>query len=356
MASFDLDYPRAVLLALVVVTGIAIVVAASTSSASFGVYNAAWNGASELRAQADEAGTESDIVRNTTAYGDVEANGTVAVVLSPDAGYGPGEVARVRQFVASGGTLVVAEDFGSHGNDLLAGVGATARVDGRLLRDDRYNYRSPAMPIARGVSNRSLTRGVEQVTLNYGTGVEPNGATVLVNTSGYAYFDENGNEELDENETLGTYPVATVERVGNGSVIVLGDPSALINVMVERPGNRAFVGNLFGAHERVLLDYSHVRGFPPLALALLVLRDSIVLQLALGVGGIAAIGLWTRGAHERLVRIVNRRREGRYSSRPVNEAEIEAFVERRHPDWEEERVRRVLRGILNRGGETDDDE
>ena len=52
----------------------------------------------------------------------------------------------------------------------------------------------------------------------------------------------------------------------------MSDPSIAINAMLEREGNRAFVRSLFGGHESVILDYSHATGFPPLALAVLLLR------------------------------------------------------------------------------------
>lgn len=370
MRRFDLSYPQLVLVALAVVTVAGLVFAASTSSAAFGSYNAAWDGASELRDEAQAVGTESEIVRNTSRYTSVTPNGTLAVVLSPQNGYSPAETDRLRRFVRNGGTLLVAEDFGRHSNDLLASLGAQARVGGQLLRDERYNYRSPALPVARNVSarnmsarnvsarnasNSTLTQGVDALTLNRGTPVQPNGATVLVSTSPYAYVDADGDAELDSNETVGTRPVATVESVGDGRVIVVGDPSAFINVMLDRPGNRAFVRSVFGAHERVLLDYSHAGQLPPLSVALLVIRDAPLVQFLLGMMGIAAIGLWTRNPD-----IPHRLRE-RFGPderfRPdAGPEELASFVRRQHPEWDDERVERVIDGIMSRrlDGSNDD--
>jgi hypothetical protein len=343
----DLGYPQVVLVVLTVLAVGGLVLAASTSSVAFGSYNVGWDGASELRDEAHAVGTETAIVRNTSRYASGSPNGTLAVVFSPESDYGPAATDQVRRFVRNGGTLLVAEDFGQHANDLLARIGAQARVDGQLVRDERYNYRSPALPVARNVSNRPLMQGVDSLTLNHGTPVHPNGASVLVSTSPYAYVDANGNAELDESETVGTYPVATSEAVGEGRVIVVGDPSAFINTMLDRPGNRAFVRSVFGAHERVLFDYSHAGRLPPLSVALLVIRDSALLQILLGVAGVVAVGAWTRSPA--VVRRLRERLESNERSGPgAGPDELAAFVQDRHPDWNEKRIDRVIREIMAR--------
>ena len=294
MSLGGLDYPQALLAVLVVATTLGLGVAAGTSSADFGAYNLGWDGASDLRSAADEAGADPTVVRETNEYGDATPNEAVAVVLSPDEAYGANDSTRLREFVEDGGTLVVAEDFGENGNALLAAVGADARVDGRPLRDERRYHRSPAFPVADNVSDTPLTADVGSLTPNHGSAVDPNGATVLATTSEYAYVDANRNGELDDAETMAPRPVATVESVGDGRVVTVGDPSLFINAMLERSGNRAFVGNLFGSAEAVLLDYSHAERLPPLAAALLAVRGSALLQVTLGTVGILAVIAWAR--------------------------------------------------------------
>ncbi|WP_256686055.1 DUF4350 domain-containing protein [Halococcus qingdaonensis] len=346
----DVGYPQLVLVALTVVTVVGLVLAASTSSVAFGSYNDAWDGASELREQAQAAGADSEIVRDTDRYANSSPEGTIAVVLSPESGYGPRETDRLRTFVRNGGTLLVAEDFGQHANPLLEAVGAQARVPGQLLRDEQYNYQSTALPIARNVSNASLLTGVDGLTLNHGSPVSPNGATVLASTSDVAYVDSDRDGELGDGEEIGTKPVATSEAVGDGRVLVVGDPSLFINAMVKRSGNQAFVRSVFGAHERVLLDYSHAGGLPPLSVALLVVRDAPLLQILLGALGIGAIALFVRrpGIVGRLTDRVGRTEESSLTARP--EA-LAAFVRERHPDWDDERTERVIQGIMARRDE-----
>lgn len=343
-----IDYPRLLVAALAVTTVVALLIAGGTSSAAFGAYNPAWDGAADLRDVAEKGGANSSVVLNTNAYPTQSVSGTVAVVLSPETGYSERERARLRRFVENGGTLVVAEDFGPHGNALLDGVGATARFNGNLLRDERNNHRSPELPVAENVSNHSLTAGVDQLTLNHGTAVTATNATVLVRSSEFAYLDRNRNGEPDDNETLTATPVATVEPVGEGRVVAVGDPSLFINAMQDRKGNRVFAENLLSA-DRVLLDYSHAGPQPPLALALLRIRGSPIIQ---GLVTIAGLGVVFGGQ-----RLFGQRRE---TSEPrqshTSPDAIAAYLARQRPEWDRGRLRRLSAGLLAGRNQDSDDE
>lgn len=337
--------PRTLLAAYAVVVIVALVVAASTSTAAFGAFNPAWDGASGLQAEAEAVGTEPEVVTSTSAYGERPADDTVALVLAPSEPYGETDAEKVRQFVEGGGTLVVADDVDGPANELLASVGADARIDGTPLRDEHRNYRSAGLPVADGVGDDRRVADVDELTLNHGTAVEPNGAEVLVNTSEFAYLDENRNEELDDDEELGPHPVATAEEVGQGEVVVLGDPSLTINVMLERPGNRAFVQALFGGHEYALLDYSHAERLPPLAATVLTIRRSAPLQLLVGFAAVVGIAARSRGGSMRshVPDVLMRRRSRDVRPEGAREDSLIRYASEKYPSWDEQRVRRLVR-------------
>lgn len=363
-----LDWSRVLLVALSVTVFAAVLVAGATSTAAFGPYNPAWDGTSDLRQDIEtEPGTDSELVRDTERYDAVDPNGTTAFVIAPEESYSAADAERVRQFVEQGGTLVVLENFGASGNELLAAVGADARADGVLLRDERHYYRGPTMPVATDVEPHPLTGDAEQLTLNYASAVEPGEATVLVRTSEYAYRDTNRDGELTDGDQLGPHPVATVEPVGDGQVVAVGDPSIAVNAMVGEPDNAAFLQGAYADSDRVLIDLSHTEELPPLTAAMLTIRETALLQVGIGILGIAGIaGVARFGVapiHDRVRRPLARR-FGRYSSDealavdPVADLGDEhraAVLRERHPDWDDERVQRVI-AALNRSGSKREDE
>ncbi|WP_136601171.1 DUF4350 domain-containing protein [Salinigranum halophilum] len=296
---FTLGYPELLLAGLVVVLVLGVGIGITSSQATYGSYNSAWDGASGLRGVAESTDTPTHLVTNTSGYAAYPARGTVSFVFSPESAYNEADRATLESFVERGGTLVVAEDIGEHGNDLLNGIGASARVDGQPVRDPRYNEGSGTLPLATNVSSAgetaTLTRGVEELALNYPTAVEPGDSTVVARTSGFSYLDSNRNGTLDSAEALRSYPVVTVERIGQGRVIVVSDPSLFINAMLDRGDNRAFVTGLVDTHDRVVLDYSHAPAQPPAIVALLTLRDSVVLQILSGSVLVASAVLVARG-------------------------------------------------------------
>ena len=264
-------------------------------------------------------------------------------------------------------TLVVAEDFGPHTNSLLTDIGATSRLDGRLLVDEEAYYNSPTMPVARPDTTSSLLTGVDTFTLNHGTYVVPNDAQTLVESSAFAtVVDADGNIVPT---SFGPYPFVTAERIGAGTVLVVADSSALINVMLDRPGNAAFVRNVFSRHDRVLLDYSHGGSVPPVGRAVEAVQTVPTLQVAVGVVCVLVVGLLTtlvgrssvrRRFRLRAARVVaavtSRSRSPGSASvrlqqgREANSSQVDetALVEQLHdhrPEWDDDRVERVARAI-----------
>ena len=361
-----IDWPRVLLIALAAIVLLALGTVAATSSTSFGPYNPSWDGTSEFRGDAaDEPGVESHLLRDTEQYEDLPANETVAFVVAPDEPYEGEDADRLREFVAEGGTLVVLANFGDAGNDLLADVGAEARAHGQLLRDERHHFRGPTMPVATNVENHTLTTGVDRLTLNYATAVEPGNATVLVGTSDFAYLGP-AEDDLDEQDNLRSYPVATVENVSEGRVVVVGDPSIAINAMYDEPDNAAFVRGLYADAEHVVFDRSHGSPVPPLAAALLTIRGSPPLQLLVGTVGIALVAVCSRTSGRSALEAVRGRLSARFQSAErrsggrahpgLTDAERAAYLRRRHPDWDEEQIQRMITAFNHPRSEEERDE
>ena len=381
----DVAYPQLVLVVLVVCLFGGLVWGLSTSGTAFDPYNTDWDGGSELRGMMDTDDTEVTATLSTSTYDANPPEQTVAVVLEPGERYGPADRARLSSFVARGGTLVVAATS-NESNALLADIGSTVRLDGTPVRDEQSNHHDPALVRATDVSTDPLVRDVDALTLNHGTVLDAQDGTPLVNTSVVSYLDTTRTQQLEENETLASYPVAAVETLDQGRVVVVSDSSVFTNAMVELDGNAQFVTNLADDHEYVILDYSQREALPPLSYAILFLRETPLLQLAVGMAGVGAIALWGRST-DRLARRVGVGRfarrvgAGRFARRvgvggvarrlraggpgeshqesvqpPLQEDALASYLRDRHPDWDDERVRRVTKAIIRQRRQEGDDD
>ncbi|KPN32307.1 hypothetical protein SY89_03075 [Halolamina pelagica] len=139
------------------------------------------------------------------------------------------------------------------------------------------------------------------------------------------------------------------ESAGAGTVYVVADPSIFINAMLERPGNAQFAANLFAGHEAAILDYSHVTGQPPLAVALLTLQKSPLWQVVVASVGIGAV-VWGRRLRRLPATVLDRLGheppDAQLALADASPDEVVAYLQRRHPDWDERRLRRVMRGVI----------
>lgn len=289
---FGWSYPRLLLVALVVTAGVAVMLVGTSSTAAFSPHNTEWDGTSQLQELAADNGTVA-VAASTDRYESVEPSSTTAIVIAPESSYDSTDTERIQRFVEDGGMLVVADDFGPNGNQLLAAVGATARFDGAMLRDRENNFRQSSFPVANNVSEHPTTTTVEQLTLNNGTVIEPNGATPVVASSSFSYLDPVGADDLDDETAFSSYPVVTVEPVGEGTVLVVSDPSLLINAMLEQPDNEAFAANLVDTNDQTLVDSSHTAATPPLVDGVSWVRETPAVAAVVGVmlvGLVAVVG------------------------------------------------------------------
>lgn len=344
--------PMLLLMGLALAGLVAVGYAAATSVDPFGPYTATWEGTSELRELADDGERELVVARNTSRYAETDANGTVAVILSPDERYDPAARGRLARFVENGGTLLLAEASRPHGDDLLAELGVETRIDGDPLRDETRYDRSPNFPLVSPVGEHPYLADVETIVLNHGTALTAPDERVLARSSRYAYLDHNRNGELDEVEELEDRPIVTVESIGDGEAIVVSDPSIFINVMLDRGDNRQFLTNVLDAHERVILDVSHTGELPPLALALLVLRESVILQLGVGLAALAGVRAGMRGRTRNVWSWLDGTRAVDGSRSPPEDAAIRRYVEEAHPDWDPDRVERVVSAVRSARDDT----
>lgn len=326
--------------------------------ADFSVYNTGWNGASEVGRTLYGSGAfnplftaSSEDLRVQPASLDAYSPDPLAdavLILGPRGEFTEAELATLRDFVERGGVLLVADDFGT-GNDVLAAVGAEARFRGDKALDFAFAKR-PEFTVAIDFADHPLTDRLERALLNYPGTIQPGTATrILANTTEAAWLDLDDDGERGATEPGGPFAWLAIETVGAGQVVLLSDPSVLINGMRPFAQNAQFAQNVVDfLQERggtVVVDEAHRGTADPLAFVGVRLRSlPTIARLALVVGVAGAVLVAVTGGARKpfdaaqglLARLLSSEEEV-----PPREPLLER-ARRRHPEWDETALREIL--------------
>ncbi|HEV2139150.1 MAG TPA: DUF4350 domain-containing protein [Nitrososphaerales archaeon] len=283
----------------------------------FSPTNTAWNGMAAFDS------IDKPILMHDLTLLPVNGKDFVLMEIGPSTPFTNPEAGAVSLFVRSGGTLVVADDFGS-GNTLLQGMNLTSRFTGSLLADPLFNFQNSWLVVSPTVEMANIT----SLAFNYAStlSVTDSGAQALGYSSDFSYIYPTQPRESLSNATHGPFPVLAKAAFGQGSVVLVSDASVFINSMIGRNGNRALLKDL--SVGTVLFDTSHltvgptstVRNFEFAAYSLFSAPEVRYSAALLGLAIIAAY------------------RVGKVA--PDEEDELKQIV-REHPEWDETKLREL---------------
>lgn len=327
----------------------------------FSIYNGRWNGASGLAVdiqgydalipgfsvETGESGVT--LVQKSLTDFEPDPRAMSLVVLGPATPPTAEEGRWLRRFVEEGGRVLLADDVGT-GNEFLQALGSPSRFDPRLVLDLVYAKR-PEFPVASDLAPHPALGGAREVVLDRaGSLREGPGATVLARTGPASWIDVDGDLVPDQDEPRGPFPWLAVETLGRGEILLLSDPSLLVNGMREAGDNAAaragIVAWLTEGGRGVLIDESHHDYPDPVRLASATLRQ-VPLGLRVGVAaGVAALILVLvayppRGLLARPLAHARRLGSRLLPSAPPAEPDLVALALERHPGWDENTLRRI---------------
>jgi hypothetical protein len=228
------------------------------SAQDFMLYNTMWNGVRQ---------TTNDLhTQPITSLQPINQPDSNKILISiPYIQYNSGDMQELKTFLDDGGTLMLMDDFG-YGNSVLEYLQVDCRFSGTALLDPLFCYKNQRFPEITDFNSTAVTANVKEVVLNHATGLLNTGGTeLLASSSTSSYLDTNGNEIWDSSEPKGPFPVAVKMSFGKGELIVVSDPSILINSMVGKDDNLLFVKNVLEPQIQtvpVLLDTSHLVADP----------------------------------------------------------------------------------------------
>ncbi|MFW5904567.1 MAG: DUF4350 domain-containing protein, partial [Candidatus Saliniplasma sp.] len=242
-----------------------------TNDSDFSIYNRGWNGCSELAVRSYELGTftpnleiaegrEMQVVQKEITEYALNPEDSSIVFIGPEETFTEDEIDYVHDFLERGGTVLLADDFGS-GNTLLNGLNTSSRFGTKSVLDHSFDKR-PDFPVVYEKEEHEITEGIFTLLLNNPTHLDPDdGADVFLKTSEAAWIDVNETGVYDTGEPQDEFPIMSIESYGDGELILLSDPSILINSMLDQHDNRVFSKKLMDylaeGKTDIIFDESH---------------------------------------------------------------------------------------------------
>ncbi len=184
--------------------------------AAYDLAETAWNGLSSFAVLAEFGGYEIEQVEHVD-LDELNAGEDVLIVVHPTSEL---DSAPMAHWIATGGTALIADDFGS--GDVLLEPFALTRGES-LYQGGEVLDANPYLPLVAPLGEHGLSAGVRRLAMNHPASIRGDGRPVFA-------FDDGSGAVYDMS-------------LGVGRAILLADPSLLTNLMLPIAGNRTFVLN-----------------------------------------------------------------------------------------------------------------
>lgn len=245
------------LLILVIILGLSTVVWFYPATGDFRADNPFWNGISNLNDKANITPIET--------FTNLPSSGKqTSLILVPYEGFTNTELDQLQNYLSSGGTIIILDDYG-FGNQVLSNIGSELRFSGQTLLDPLFNYRNQQLPKITDFANLTATANITSIVLNHATTIEnAPSIEIVASSSSFSFQDSNNNSEYDTNEPKGPLPVAAIQQINQGYIIAIADPSILINSM-NLDDNSFFIENIIniqGTPNQIFIDQKHLPTSP----------------------------------------------------------------------------------------------
>jgi hypothetical protein len=223
-------------------------------SSDFTIDNPFWNGIQTFNTQ-----TKTTILNS---YNNLPTNpkGTTTIVI-PYEPFTANELTQLQSYISNGGTLLLLDDYG-YGNQILSSLNLTVSFTGLPLLDPLYDYNNKWLPKITDFKTTPVSSNISSIVFNHATSLnQTQDTTVIAQSSGFSFLDINGNGLGDTDEPAGPFPEAAYVKVGQGYIIIVADPSILINSMINIDNNQQFITNAINiqtTNPQIYIDQKHL--------------------------------------------------------------------------------------------------
>jgi hypothetical protein len=330
------------------------------------IYNSGWNGCSTLAMKSFQAGVFQPTFRyNHSSFTPVQqsfedvfvvAEQSCLFIIGPQKDFSDSEIRYVDDFISKGGMLFLADDFGS-ANSLLQGLNTSSRFSNKLLLDLSFEKNASFVAVSNfSDQSRFSFTDIDFLLLNYPSSlIISKNATVVFSSSPLSWLDSNGNGKRDSSEPVGPFPVLSVESYGEGEIVLLSDPSLLINGMAGFADNKRFQTQLFDlvlvGRSTVVFDESH-RDF------LIPFQISYLFTSQLSVGYKIAIlllvvfifmFLFTSLPKKIYALLYERFHKKSIDEHSYSDDELVDMICKKHPSWNKNKVKFIVQRLNSNG-------
>lgn len=280
--------------AILVLFGIVAVLShVSSTTMEYSRYNPEWNGTSRLFQEM----IERDALMISRFHELPKGGDALLLLLAPGDEYSPDEIGLLRSFLEEGNIVVLVSDK-ERENLLISGLGSTIRIrDANLTSIDRY-YDHPSSVLAFPAGQDPLGAGISRIVLNNPSSLE--GGEPVFASSILSWIDTDGDSRLSREETLQRFTAIAADRVGDGVLYVIADPSIFINGMLGigmDDENYALAQQIMSARPRFIVEQGQSRtAYAPEAIRVVnLVKESTITKMAVItliflVGSILVIG------------------------------------------------------------------
>ncbi|MEO8877548.1 MAG: DUF4350 domain-containing protein [Polyangiaceae bacterium] len=202
----------------------ALSVAVSALAAPFDLLGTDWEGCSDfLRIGREELSDTRIVATDRIDYSTLTPEDSL-ILLHPEKTL---DVMSLTRFMHAGGRVILLDDYGT-GDALLEHFDLERiAVPEHPNQELRHN---PSFAIATPAGLHAVVTDVDRVVTNHPTGLKHPGLSPVLKIVG-----TNGDPDV---------LIAVAGQVSNGRLLVVGDPSIVINSMLRYPGNKAFAKGL----------------------------------------------------------------------------------------------------------------
>jgi len=246
------------------------------TSAEFSMFNTNWDGCSEFAKILARSGELVPVMYSYNTIKLSKLNG-VLLIIGPSIDFSQQEAEEVKTFLKNGGVLFIADDFGM-ANSLLAKLNVSARFSTKPLQDIFYSKRAEFPVVVRIAPELPTNRLVLNIP------------SVIVGVKEGEVFSS---KVSIVGKNMRSYPIMAEIKYGKGKIILLSDPSILINDMFKE--NKQFTENLvkYLGSGPFYFDEAHHLDFNPYAITTIYIHRDLdrekTFQIFLAVAALAII-------------------------------------------------------------------